>query len=89
MALDNEQIFKMSSDLICLPFPTFCDRTFPPFLGATNIFAFTPQKFNIAPEKVMVGRLLSFWDGNFSGAMLNVGSVRSFVPTEHVGDDRI
>ena len=31
----------------------------------------TPLKFNIAPEKMVVGRLLSYWEGNFSGAMLN------------------
>ena len=31
-----------------------------------------PPKFNIAPEKMMIGRLLSYSDGNFSGAkMLN------------------
>ena len=29
---------------------------------------FTPPKFNIDPEKWMVGRLLSDWEGNFSGA---------------------
>ena len=31
----------------------------------------TLPKFNIAPWKMMVGKLLSFWEGNFSGAMLN------------------
>ena len=31
----------------------------------------TPLKFNIAPEKMVVGILLSYWEGNFSGAMLN------------------
>ncbi len=30
---------------------------------------------NIAPEKWMVGILLSYWEGNFSGAMLNFGRV--------------
>ena len=34
-----------------------------------------PPKFNIAPEKMVVGRLLSYWEGNFSGAMLNFGRV--------------
>ena len=32
-------------------------------------------KFNIVPEKMMVGRLLSYWEDNFSGAMLNFGRV--------------
>ena len=35
----------------------------------------TPLKFNIAPEKMVVGRLLSYWEGDFSGAMLNFGRV--------------
>ena len=39
----------------------------------------TPLKFNIAPSKRVVGRLLSYWEGNFSGAMLNFGRV-SFLP---------
>ena len=34
----------------------------------------TPPKFNIAPEKWMVGRLLSYWEGNFLGAMLKLKS---------------
>ena len=33
--------------------------------------AVTLPKLNIAPEKMMVGKLLSFWEGNFSEAMLN------------------
>jgi len=34
----------------------------------------TPWKFNIAPENMMVGRLLCFWDGNFPGGkLLNFG----------------
>ena len=37
---------------------------------ATNSDDDTPRKFNIAP-----GRLLSYWEGNFSGAMLNFGGV--------------
>ena len=28
----------------------------------------TPPKFNIAPKKMVVGRLVSFWEGLFSGA---------------------
>ena len=36
---------------------------------------FTPPKFNIAPEKWWFGRLLSFWDGLFSGATLNFQGV--------------
>ena len=32
-------------------------------------------KTNIAPLKMVVGRLLSYWEGNFSGAMLNFGVV--------------
>ena len=39
---------------------------------------FTLPKFNIAPEKIEVRRLLSYWEGNFSGAMLNFGSVSVF-----------
>ena len=35
----------------------------------------TPPKFNIAPEKMVVGRLVSYWEGNSSGAMLNFGRV--------------
>ena len=30
---------------------------------------------NIDPEKLMVGRLFSFWEGLFSGSMLNIRSV--------------
>ena len=30
-------------------------------------------KFDIAPEKKAIGRLLFYWEGNFSGAMLNFG----------------
>ncbi len=33
----------------------------------------TPPKFNIAPEKKVVGRLLSYWEDDFS--MLNFGRV--------------
>jgi len=33
-----------------------------------TISQYTPPKFNIAPEKVVVGRPLSYWDGKFSGA---------------------
>ena len=35
----------------------------------------TPWKFNIAPEKWWLGRWISFWEGNFSGAMLNFRGV--------------
>ena len=33
----------------------------------------THRKFNIAPENGWFSRLLTFWEGNFSGAMLNFG----------------
>ena len=36
----------------------------------------TPPKLNIALKEMMVGRILSFWDGLFSGAMLNFQGVR-------------
>jgi len=32
---------------------------------------------------MMVGRLLSYWEGNFSGAMLNFGRV--YKPDEYIG----
>ena len=35
----------------------------------------TLPKFNIAPEKKMVGRLLSFWNGTFSGASCSTSRV--------------
>ena len=35
----------------------------------------TPAKLNIASEKWWVGRLLAYWEGNFSKAMLNFGRV--------------
>ena len=35
----------------------------------------TPPSFNIAPAKMRVGRLLSFWNSKFSGAMLNFQGV--------------
>ena len=44
----------------------------------------TPPKFNIAPEQKVVGRLLSYWEGNFSGAMLNLGGV-SYIILRVVG----
>ena len=34
-----------------------------------------PPKVSHSPWKIVVGRLLSYWEGNFSGAMLNLGSV--------------
>ena len=39
----------------------------------------TPLKFNIAPEKMVVGRLLSYWEGNFSEAMLVAGRVSLYI----------
>ena len=33
------------------------------------------RKLTVRPLKMVVGILLSFWDGPFSGAMLNFGSV--------------
>ncbi len=33
---------------------------------------------NIAPENMVVGRLLSFEDGYFSGSMLNLGNVSTY-----------
>jgi len=35
----------------------------------------TPRKLNIAPGKMVDGRLLSYKESNFSGAMLNFGRV--------------
>ena len=46
---------------------------------ALDIYWLHPPKFNIAPEKWMVGRLVSFWEGLFSGAMLNFQGVCLFV----------
>ena len=48
----------------------------------------TPPKFNVASEKwikMMVGKWISFWEGLFSGAMLNFGSVYSLVLECFVG----
>ena len=36
---------------------------------------YTPPKFNIASEKWMVGRLVSYCEGNFAGATLVLGGV--------------
>ena len=44
------------------------------FRHLTDDSTVTPWKFNIAPEKWWLGRLLS-WEGDFSGAMLNFGRV--------------
>ena len=41
------------------------------------VFNDTPLKFNIAPWNMMLGRLLSFWEVLFSGAMSNVRGVYS------------
>ena len=38
-----------------------------------------PLKFNIAPEKWMVGILVSFWEGPFSGALLNFRRVVIYI----------
>ena len=38
-------------------------------------FKYTPEVWH-SPWKIVVGRLLSFWDGTFSGAMLNFGRVK-------------
>ena len=42
----------------------------------------TPPKFNIAPEKILVGRWVSSWDCLFLGAMLNFRGVlfRGVIP---------
>ena len=34
----------------------------------TQISLYTPPKFNIDPEQMVVGRLFSYWNGNFSGS---------------------
>ena len=46
-----------------------------------NIQRLTLLKFNLAPSKRVVGRLLSYWEGNFSGAMLNFGRVMYGIST--------
>ena len=46
---------------------------------ALDYVGYTPRNLNIAPEKLMVGRLVSFWEGILSGAMLNFRGVRLFV----------
>ena len=38
----------------------------------------TPPEVSRGPEKMIVGRLLSFWDGLFSGGMLVPGRVSNF-----------
>ena len=38
----------------------------------------TPLKKNIAPKNLMVGRVLSLWDGLFGGAMLNFRGVQPY-----------
>ena len=43
--------------------------------------SFAPWKFNIAPEKWMVGRLASYCEGNFLGAMFNFQGVYHFGST--------
>ena len=35
---------------------------------------------------MMVGRLLSYWEGNFSGAMLNFGRVSPLTPFQKISD---
>ncbi len=37
--------------------------------------SYTLPKFNIAPKKLMVGRLLTYWEDNFSEAMSSFGRV--------------
>ena len=41
----------------------------------TSGFCYTPEVEQLAPQKMVVGRLLSYWEGHFSGAMLNFGRV--------------
>ena len=42
----------------------------------SNWKTFTPPKFNITPKKWWERKtILSYWEGNFSGAMLNFGKV--------------
>ena len=41
----------------------------------------TPPKFNIAPEKWWLEDYFPFWDGNFSGAMLNFQGVKRIPKT--------
>ena len=33
----------------------------------TQVSLYTPPKFNIDPEQMVVGRLFSYWKGNFQG----------------------
>ena len=40
-----------------------------------------PRSLTARPWKMVVGRLLSYWEGNFSGAMLNFGRVNTEVFT--------
>ena len=44
--------------------------------GPKHPFQTTPPKFNSSPRKNDIGRLLSIWDGLFSGAMLNFQGVQ-------------
>ena len=44
-------------------------------LGMVRNNTVSPLKFNIAPKNYDGWRLLSYWEGNFSGAMLNFGRV--------------
>ena len=46
----------------------------------------TPPKFNIDPGKMVVGRPLSYWEGNFSVAMLNFWGVLVHVFVQHIQD---
>ena len=43
-------------------------------LSIVKTAGYTPEVYH-SPWKMVVGRLLSYWEGNFSGAMLNFGRV--------------
>ena len=44
-------------------------------VGRNIIRQIHPRSLAARPWKMVVGRLLSYWEGNFSGAMLNFGGV--------------
>ena len=64
-------------------------RSFPPRIQKKksppkrDLEIVTPRKFNIAPENLMIGRLVFFWDCLFLGAMLNFWDVHDEIHNLH------
>ncbi len=69
-------VSKINQNYTRLPSPKEKDMSITFVMYHTHT---TRLKFNSSHLKIVVGRLLSFWEGNFSGAMLNLGRCKIMI----------